>query len=748
VEFSEEMGIFMPPLVEITGLDSLYTVSGTFVSGTTWTGTFTLDDYNEEKTATISVKYGADFYGNPMIDDTDAGTFTVDTDNPDVTGLTVSQPVIIEIDAGDIFEVTVSYDEEMDPAVTPTISFIPGVSSTLTGMTDAWSSGNTVYTATYTIADDDIEIMDVAVSVEGAMDLIGNLQDPNPYTSGPLFDVDTEAPDVIGLTVSHSLIAETQVGETFWVTVTYSEPMDIGETPVIGFSPDVSSSFTGMSGGWTDNDEFTATYTIVDDNEWEDDVLVTVQDGKDELGNTQTPYTSAPLFDIDTLHGINDPYYIEVTANYGGPMTLILNADAVVYPEPGDYSEWNSPTNALVSDDQNAFLTLSDESNIDLTLSFEDLQESYDDYKVKSVTLNVEQKLISDYYALTEDWWEFIINQEDITITRPGTETEQVLSIDITDEIENILGGEYQSYQFWEYLEDTEVTILPWLLMCTPMGEWYVDSVWLEVSYEYTAEGQITIVPVGGEATVSASVYNYFDELVPGPVLVTFETDLGTMFPLTDMTDSGVAETKIISTDVGTATIVAEAGGVEGSCTIMYVTHKLDIELKSGWNLISVPRLLEEPALIDVFEGVTTVEKVYTFQDGAWHAKVYDGTWNDVPALTPIDTIDDGKGYWVYANEPTTITMSLKTLGYVDLTPPDYPLDMGWNMIGYTTMQIEPDMPVNVYLANLDGVWKSLYRFTPTTGYEEAKPPTFGFGTIELCRGYWIYVNEVGVLVP
>ena len=284
--------------------------------------------------------------------------------------------------------------------------------------------------------------------------------------------------------------------------------------------------------------------------------------------------------------------------------------------------------------------------------------------------------------------------------------------------------------------------------MCTPMGEWYVDSVWLEVSYEYTAEGQSTIVPVGGEVTVSASVYNYFDELVPGPVLVTFETDLGTMFPITDMTDSGVAETKIISTDVGTATVVAEAGGVEGSCTIMYVTHKLDIELKSGWNLISVPRLLEEPALIDVFEGVTTVEKVYTFQDGAWHAKVYDGTWNDVLALTPIDTIDDGKGYWVYANEPTTITLSLKTLGYVDLTPPDYPLDMGWNMIGYTTMQIEPDMPTNVYLANLDGVWKSLYRFTPATGYEVAKPPAFGFGTIELCRGYWIYVNEVGVLVP
>jgi hypothetical protein len=58
-------------------------------------------------------------------------------------------------------------------------------------------------------------------------------------------------------------------------------------------------------------------------------------------------------------------------------------------------------------------------------------------------------------------------------------------------------------------------------------------------------------------------------------------------------------------------------------------------------------------------------------------------------------------------------------------------------------------MPVPVYLTNLDDVWQSLYSFTPATGYDQAKPDwKDSFEYTELGRGYWIYLNTVGVLVP
>ena len=83
----------------------------------------------------------------------------------------------------------------------------------------------------------------------------------------------------------------------------------------------------------------------------------------------------------------------------------------------------------------------------------------------------------------------------------------------------------------------------------------------------------------------------------------------------------------------------------------------------------------------------------------------------------------------------------------MEVIPPDYDLSMGWTMIGYTTLQLEPEMPVPVYLTNLDGIWQSLYSYTPATGYDQAKPD-YGFDNTELGKGYWIYLNDVGVLVP
>jgi len=118
-----------------------------------------------------------------------------DVEAPTVT-ITVSDTIISEADAGGTFDVIATFSEAMDTTATPVISFDADVeaSGTLTFSSGVWSEGDTVYTATYTVADVDEEVSGVDVSVGGAKDLAGNPQDPDPTTEEDLFDVDTVAP--------------------------------------------------------------------------------------------------------------------------------------------------------------------------------------------------------------------------------------------------------------------------------------------------------------------------------------------------------------------------------------------------------------------------------------------------------------------------------------------------------------------------------------------------------------------------
>jgi len=80
IEFSEEM--LIEPLVEITGLAQGMTfVTGAYLDGDTWEGTFTLVDNQEEVYATIDISEATDIADNMMEDDA-TWTFAADTIYP------------------------------------------------------------------------------------------------------------------------------------------------------------------------------------------------------------------------------------------------------------------------------------------------------------------------------------------------------------------------------------------------------------------------------------------------------------------------------------------------------------------------------------------------------------------------------------------------------------------------------------------------------------------------------------------
>ena len=102
--------------------------------------------------------------------------------------------VITNSDAvADTFSIAVTFSEAMDTSAAPTLTFAPDVASTLTQTgAGVWSVGNTVYTASYNVADANVVVNGVTVDVTGAQDANGNAQ--QDYTALAEFDIDTAVP--------------------------------------------------------------------------------------------------------------------------------------------------------------------------------------------------------------------------------------------------------------------------------------------------------------------------------------------------------------------------------------------------------------------------------------------------------------------------------------------------------------------------------------------------------------------------
>jgi len=128
------------------------------------------------------------------------------------------------------FRVIATFSKPMDTAATPTIAFDPDLTAapaTLVFSTDAWSEGDTVYTVTYTVTDNNEEVSGVDVSVGGARDKAGNVQEPDPTVAADLFDVDTSAPELTSIA---------------WTDVDDSRGINEGDTLLFTFTQAMDTS--------------------------------------------------------------------------------------------------------------------------------------------------------------------------------------------------------------------------------------------------------------------------------------------------------------------------------------------------------------------------------------------------------------------------------------------------------------------------------------------------------------------------
>ena len=185
----------------------------------------------------------------------------------------------------------------------------------------------------------------------------------------------------------------------------------------------------------------------------------------------------------------------------------------------------------------------------------------------------------------------------------------------------------------------------------------------------------------------------------------------------------------------------------ENNClenTWTFPTTSYDIPLAAGWNLVSLPLIPSSTAITDIISAgnlasgdPANLSTIFWFDTAL-------GTWkywmNGSGLLT---TMEDGLGYWIYATVADTLTIH----GTEAAHPcPGYPVLIGWNMVGFTSTT---DMALVTYLASVAGNYSVVYRWNADTGtWSWWMPSTSNFDTMNPGYGYWLYMNDDGIINP
>ncbi|MCX5810905.1 MAG: S8 family peptidase, partial [Proteobacteria bacterium] len=106
----------------------------------------------------------------------------------------------------------------------------------------------------------------------------------------------------------------------------------------------------------------------------------------------------------------------------------------------------------------------------------------------------------------------------------------------------------------------------------------------------------------------------------------------------------------------------------------------VEIPLQTGWNFISTPIEPIDPSMNAVLKDISPNVRIiwgYNNEQKQWLS--YRGQGSGVRVQNTLTSIEAGKGYWAYMDNPATLTISGQP---TTLSPQSVSLYNGWNLVG------------------------------------------------------------------
>jgi hypothetical protein len=230
----------------------------------------------------------------------------IDNDPPSVVSITPNTGTVTDAFVGpNGFSLTIVYDENMDPAAIPSVTFPTAgenPSPTLTFSSGTWVNAFT-YVAYFNVADNNLVMNNIDVSVSNGRDLSGNIQSPNPQVMAVgnglnAFNIAMTGPVV--LTAVPNTVLITDATPAFFITITFNTPMDqtlirrpVVSFPTAGENPNLDNTlgYDIAGSSWTDATHFVARFTLADHGLCMNNIDIRIAGAQDLVGNVQAIFT-------------------------------------------------------------------------------------------------------------------------------------------------------------------------------------------------------------------------------------------------------------------------------------------------------------------------------------------------------------------------------------------------------------------------------------------------------------------------
>jgi hypothetical protein len=159
-----------------------------------------------------------------------------------------------------------------------------------------------------------------------------------------------------------------------------------------------------------------------------------------------------------------------------------------------------------------------------------------------------------------------------------------------------------------------------------------------------------------------------------------------------------------------------------------------DLELGAGWNLISIPLVIDNTSINAVFPDANDGDELYAYENG-WISATY---YSNLPGwYGDLETVEPDKGYWYSANTTCTAIIEGTEAGKRTVS-----IAEGWNLIGYTRLNpANLSVVLSTNVTNEDELYTYNGDWISATYYSNL-PGWYGdISTMEPGKGYWYNAN-------